>query len=193
MQPKTDLEQPLAGAKATRSLLAKGRPVAACREAMLRRKGFAGTTANQRETANLETPTNEAETSLQLEGIMHHPSSVAAPGLETPAGGGCAEARSPSNIGKWLGKRGVGKRLPRRCECPRNLSTGHGNGCSAKVDLGLRMLWECAHHGSVPHITASRVLDKPQYAVLAAHASDSGRERIKAVGTGDPSEVMALK
>ena len=64
---------------------------------------------------------------------------------------------------------------------------------SAKVDLGLRMLWECAHHGSVPHITASRVLDKPRYAVLAAHASDSGRERIKAVGTGDPSEVMALK
>ena len=64
---------------------------------------------------------------------------------------------------------------------------------SAKVDLGLRMLWECAHHGSVPHITASRVLDKPWYAVLAAHASDSGRERIKAVGTGHPSEVMALK
>ena len=150
---------------------------------------------------------------------MHHFFSVAVPGLETPAGGGCAEARSPSNIGKWLGKRGVGKRLPRRCECPRNFSTGHGNGCrhtcgkdsatrweypsgqcacgehpiSAKVDLGLRMLWECAHHGSVPHITASRVLDKPRYAVLAAHASDSGRERIKAVGTGDPSEVMALK
>ena len=64
---------------------------------------------------------------------------------------------------------------------------------SAKVDLGLRMLWECAHHGSVPHITASRVLDKPWYAVLAAHASDSGRERIKAVGTGHPSEVMAVK
>ena len=55
------------------------------------------------------------------------------------------------------------------------------------------MLWECAHHGSVPHLTASRVLDKPWYAVLAAHASDSGRERIKVVGTGHPSEVMALK
>ena len=54
---------------------------------MLRRKGFAGTTANQRETANLETPTNEAETSLQLEGIMHHPSSVAAPGLGRLCGG----------------------------------------------------------------------------------------------------------
>ena len=64
---------------------------------------------------------------------------------------------------------------------------------SAKVDLGLQMRWEGAHHGSVPHITASRVLDKPRYAVLAARASDSGRECIKAVGTGHPSEVMALK
>ena len=63
----------------------------------------------------------------------------------------------------------------------------------AKMDLCLRMLRECAHHGSVPHITASRVLDKPRYAVLAAHANDSGRERVKAVGTGHPSEVLASK
>ena len=160
MQPKTDLEQPLAGSKATRSLLAKGRPVAACREAMLRRKGFAGTTANQRGTANLEIPTNEVETSLQLEGIMHHPSSVAAPGLETSAGGGCAEARSPSNIGKWLGKRGVGKRLPRRCECRRNLSTGHGNGCRHTCGKDSATRWEypsgqcaCGEH---PHKRKSR-------------------------------------
>ena len=39
----------------------------------------------------------------------------------------------------------------------------------AKVDLSLRMFRECAHHGSVPHITASRVLNNPRYAALAAH------------------------
>ena len=60
MQPKTDLEQPLAGAKATRAFWPR---------TAWRRKGFAGTTANQREMANLET-------SLQLKGIMHHPSAV---------------------------------------------------------------------------------------------------------------------
>ena len=34
-------------------------------------------------------------------------------------------------------------------------------------------------NGSVPHIIASRVLNKQRYATLAAHASDSGRERVK--------------
>ena len=51
------------------------------------------------------------------------------------------------------------------------------------------MLRKCAYYGIVPHITASRVLDNPRYAVLAAHICNSGCERAKAVGAGHPSKV----